>query len=50
MPRGPKSEKRLADVIGNAMHVMRIADGSVGFVIEYCDAAYGTMLWWRERE
>ena len=27
MPRGPKGEKRLADVIGNAVHVMRIATG-----------------------
>jgi hypothetical protein len=26
MPRGPKGEKRPADVIGNAVHVMRIAD------------------------
>ena len=25
MPRGPKGEKRPADVIGNAVHVMRIA-------------------------
>jgi hypothetical protein len=25
MPRGPKGEKRAADVIGNAVHVMRIA-------------------------
>jgi hypothetical protein len=25
MPRGPKREKRPADVIGNAVHVMRIA-------------------------
>jgi hypothetical protein len=25
MPRGPKGEKRPADVIGNAIHVMRIA-------------------------
>ncbi len=25
MPRGPKGEKRLADVIGNAVKVMRIA-------------------------
>jgi hypothetical protein len=24
MPRGPKGEKRPADVIGNAVHVMRI--------------------------
>ncbi len=25
MPRGPKGEERPADVIGNAVHVMRIA-------------------------
>jgi hypothetical protein len=25
MPRGPRGEKRPADVIGNAIHVMRIA-------------------------
>ncbi len=27
MPTGPKGEKRLADVIGNAVRVMRIATG-----------------------
>jgi hypothetical protein len=27
MPRGPKGEKRPADVIGNAVHVIRIATG-----------------------
>jgi hypothetical protein len=27
MPRGPKGEKRPAEVIGNAVHVMRIATG-----------------------
>ena len=27
MPRGPKGEKRPADVIGNAVKVMRIAEG-----------------------
>ncbi len=27
MPRGPRGEKRPADVIGNAVHVMRIATG-----------------------
>ena len=27
MPRGPKGEKRPADVIGNAVRVMRIATG-----------------------
>jgi hypothetical protein len=29
MPRGPRGEKRLADVIGNAVHVMRIATGAI---------------------
>ena len=29
MPRGPKGEKRLRDVIGNAVHVMRIATGQI---------------------
>jgi len=29
MPLGPKGEKRPADVIGNAVHVMRIATGEV---------------------
>ena len=27
MPTGPKGEKRKADVIGNAVHIMRIATG-----------------------
>jgi hypothetical protein len=29
MPTGPKGEKRPADVIGNAVRVMRIATGEV---------------------
>jgi hypothetical protein len=29
MPCGPKGEKRPADVIGNAVHVMRIATGEI---------------------
>jgi hypothetical protein len=29
MPRGPKGEKRPADVIGNTVHVVRIATGEV---------------------
>jgi hypothetical protein len=29
MPRGPKGEKRPADVVGNAVHVMRIATGQI---------------------
>ncbi len=29
MPRGHKGEKRPADVIGNAVHVMRVATGEI---------------------
>lgn len=29
MPRGPKGERRPADVIGNAVHVMRVATGEI---------------------
>jgi hypothetical protein len=29
MPKGPQGQKRPADVIGNAVHVMRIAIGEV---------------------
>lgn len=29
MPKGPKGEKRKADVIGNAVHIMRIAIGEI---------------------
>ena len=29
MPKGPRGEKRPADVIGNAVHVMRIATGQI---------------------
>ena len=29
MPRGPNGERRPADVIGNAVHVMRIATGEI---------------------
>jgi hypothetical protein len=29
MPQGPRGEKRPADVIGNAVHVMRIATGEI---------------------
>jgi hypothetical protein len=38
MPRGPKGEKRPADVIGNAVHVMRIATGEVSEFIPQDDA------------
>lgn len=29
MPKGPKGEKRPADVVGNAVHIMRIATGEI---------------------
>jgi hypothetical protein len=29
MPTGPKGEKRPADVVGNAVHVMKILTGEV---------------------
>jgi hypothetical protein len=29
MPRGPKGDRRPADVIGNAVHVMRLATGQI---------------------
>ena len=29
MPRGPRGERRPADVIGNAVHVMRVATGQI---------------------
>ncbi len=29
MPKGPQGQKRPADVIGNAVHVMRIATGQI---------------------
>ena len=29
MARGPKGEKRAADVIGNAVHVMRVLTGEI---------------------
>jgi hypothetical protein len=34
MPRGPKGEKRPADVIGNAVHVMRVATGEIEDKVE----------------
>ncbi len=34
MPKGPKGQKRPADVIGNAVHVMRIARGEIEDTIE----------------
>ena len=29
MPKGPRGEKRPADVIGSAVHVMRVATGEI---------------------
>jgi hypothetical protein len=41
MPRGPKGEKRPADVIGNAVHVMRAATGEAEEPKESPAAALG---------
>jgi hypothetical protein len=35
MPRGPKGEKHPADVVGNAVHVMRIATGEIDDLTTY---------------
>jgi hypothetical protein len=37
MPRGPKGERRPADVIGNAVHVMKIATGEIDDVVVVVD-------------
>jgi hypothetical protein len=37
MPRGPKGERRPADVIGNAVKVMRIATGEEVEILEADD-------------
>ena len=29
MPKGPQGQKRLADAVGNAVHVMKIATGEI---------------------
>ncbi len=34
MPRGPNRPKRPADVIGNAVHVMKIATGEIEDTVE----------------
>jgi hypothetical protein len=33
MPRGPKGEHRPADVVGNAVHVMKILTGEIADII-----------------
>lgn len=39
MPRGPRGEKRPADVIGNAVKVMRIATGEETEEIDHIKSA-----------
>lgn len=34
MPKGPKGQKRPADVIGNAIHVAKIATGEIEDIVE----------------
>ena len=38
MPKGPKGEKRPADVIGGAVKVMKIATGEIAEAIDKPDA------------
>jgi hypothetical protein len=39
MPKGPRGERRPADVIGNAVHVMRIATGEITETVTAPDPA-----------
>lgn len=39
MPKGPSGQKRPADVIGNAVHVMRIATGEINETLKPKSAA-----------
>lgn len=39
MPKGPRGERRPADVVSNAVHVMRIALGEIEDTIETPDPA-----------
>lgn len=39
MPRGPKGQKRPADVVSNAVHVMRVATGEIEEAAETRDPA-----------
>jgi hypothetical protein len=39
MPKGPRGERRPADVIGNAVHVMRIATGEIEDTVSTPDPA-----------
>jgi len=39
MPKGPRGERRPAAVIGNAVHVMRIATGEIEDTIQAPDPA-----------
>ena len=47
MPKGPRGQKRPADVIGNAVHVMRIATGEVE---ANCNSAVLTRSWFLPEE
>jgi hypothetical protein len=39
MPTGPKGEKRPADVIGNAVHVMKILTGEIEETMSHKDCS-----------
>jgi hypothetical protein len=44
MPKGPKGEKRPADVVSNAVHVMRIAVFSSALVFDGLRRRFGAVL------
>jgi len=39
MPKGPRGERRPTDVIGNAVHVMRVATGEIEETVVQPDPA-----------
>ena len=50
MPKGPKGQKRPADVVGNAVCVMKIATGGVGKQmrgLKDIDYVLGKLAWMR---
>ena len=44
MPKGPQGRKRPADVIGNAVHVMRIATGEETEELDHAPASAAAQL------
>lgn len=49
MPKGPRGEKRPANVIGNAVHIMRIATGQITEELPKTRRAEGGKIGGRQR-